>query len=134
MIVASAAGGMEIEDIVERAPDSIIRTTVDPGVGMQRFQAREIAFGLGLDQNLIGKATETIFSRYQVFRDYDASMLEINPLVVTRDGNLVALDAKMSFDENALFRRPEISELRDKSQEDARETFATPERPGRAVM
>ena len=124
MIVASAAGGMEIEDIVERAPDSIIRTTVDPGVGMQRFQAREIAFGLGLDHNLIGKATETIFSCYQVFRDYDASMLEINPLVVTRDGSLVALDAKMSFDENALFRRPEISELRDKSQEDPRETYA----------
>lgn len=92
---------------------------------MQRFQAREIAFGLGLDHNLIGKATETIFSCYQVFRDYDASMLEINPLVVTRDGNLIALDAKMSFDENALFRRPEISELRDKSQEDPRETFAS---------
>ncbi len=125
MIVASAAGGMEIEDIVEKAPNSILRTSVDPGVGMQRFQAREIAFGLGLDHNLIGKATETIFSCYQVFRDYDASMLEINPLVVTRDGNLIALDAKMSFDENALFRRPEISELRDKSQEDPRETFAS---------
>ena len=76
MIVASAAGGMEIEDIVEKAPNSILRTSVDPGVGMQRFQAREIAFGLGLDHNLIGKATETIFSCYQVFRDYDASMLE----------------------------------------------------------
>ncbi|PBC12140.1 malate--CoA ligase subunit beta [Mesorhizobium sp. WSM3859] len=125
MIVASAAGGMEIEDISEKKPDSIIRATVDPGVGMQGFQAREIAFGLGLESNLIGKATETILGCYQVFRDYDASMLEINPLVVTRDGSLVALDAKMSFDENALFRRPEISELRDKSQEDPRETFAS---------
>ncbi|MBZ9858261.1 malate--CoA ligase subunit beta [Mesorhizobium sp. CA12] len=125
MIVASAAGGMEIEEISERKPDSIIRATVDPGVGMQGFQAREIAFGLGLESNLIGKATETILGCYQVFRDYDASMLEINPLVVTRDGSLVALDAKMSFDENALFRRPEISELRDKSQEDPRETFAS---------
>ncbi len=125
MIVASASGGMEIEEIAERHPDSIIRATVDPGVGMQQFQAREIAFGLGLENSLIGKATDTILGCYRVFRDYDASMLEINPLVVTRDGNLVALDAKMSFDENALFRRPEISELRDKSQEDPRETFAS---------
>src|SRR6476660_9385349 len=93
MIVASAAGGMEIEDISEKKPDSIIRATVDPGVGMQQFQAREIAFGLGLESSLIGKATETILGCYQVFRDYDAAMLEINPLVVTRDGNLVALDA-----------------------------------------
>ena len=125
MIVASASGGMEIEEIAERQPDSIIRAIVDPGVGMQQFQAREIAFGLGLENSLIGKATDTIMGCYQVFRDYDASMLEINPLVVTREGNLMALDAKMSFDENALFRRPEISELRDKSQEDPRETFAS---------
>jgi malate-CoA ligase subunit beta len=125
MIVVSASGGMEIEEIAAREPDSIIRATVDPGVGMQQFQAREIAFGLGLENSLIGKATETILGCYQVFRDYDASMLEINPLVVTRDGGLVALDAKMSFDENALFRRQEISELRDKSQEDPRETFAS---------
>jgi malate-CoA ligase subunit beta len=125
MIVASASGGMEIEEIAEREPDSIIRATVDPGVGMQQFQAREIAFGLGLENSLIGRATDTILGCYRVFRDYDASMLEINPLVVTRDGHLVALDAKMSFDENALFRRQEISELRDKSQEDPRETFAS---------
>ncbi|QPC90193.1 malate--CoA ligase subunit beta [Mesorhizobium sp. INR15] len=125
MIVASGSGGMEIEEIAENEPDSIIRATVDPGAGMQDFQAREIAFGLGLENSMIGKATETLLGCYRVFRDYDASMLEINPLVVTRDGNLVALDAKMSFDENALFRRPEISELRDKSQEDPRETFAS---------
>ncbi|RVD36081.1 malate--CoA ligase subunit beta [Mesorhizobium sp. M4A.F.Ca.ET.020.02.1.1] len=125
MIVASASGGMDIEEISENEPDSIIRATVDPGAGMQHFQAREIAFALGLETAMIGKATETLLGCYRVFRDYDASMLEINPLVVTRDGNLVALDAKMSFDENALFRRPEISELRDKSQEDPRETFAS---------
>ena len=125
MIVASASGGMEIEEIAEREPNSIIRATVDPGAGMQQFQAREIAFGLGLESNLMGKATETLLGCYRVFRDYDASMLEINPLVVTKDGNLIALDAKMSFDENALFRRPEIFELRDKSQEDPRETFAS---------
>jgi len=125
MIVASASGGMEIEEIAENEPDSIIRVTVDPGGGMQQFQAREIAFGLGLENKLIGKAVDTLMGCYRVFRDYDATMLEINPLVVTGDGNLIALDAKMSFDENALFRRPEISELRDKSQEDPRETFAS---------
>ena len=125
MIVASASGGMEIEEIAEKQPDSIIRAIVDPGAGMQQFQAREIAFGLGLENSLIGKAVETLLGCYRVFRDFDASMLEINPLVVTKDGNLIALDAKMSFDENALFRRAEISELRDKSQEDPRETFAS---------
>ncbi|MDK1374039.1 MULTISPECIES: malate--CoA ligase subunit beta [unclassified Sinorhizobium] len=125
MIVASASGGMEIEEIAEKQPDSIIRAIVDPGAGMQEFQAREIAFGLGLENALIGKAVDTLLGCYRVFRDFDASMLEINPLVVTRDGNLIALDAKMSFDENALYRRPEISELRDKSQEDPRETFAS---------
>jgi malate-CoA ligase subunit beta len=125
MIVASASGGMEIEEIAEKQPDSIIRAIVDPGAGMQDFQAREIAFGLGLENTMIGKAVDTLLGCYRVFRDFDASMLEINPLVVTRDGNLIALDAKMSFDENALYRRPEISELRDKSQEDPRETFAS---------
>ncbi|GLS18404.1 succinate--CoA ligase [ADP-forming] subunit beta [Labrys miyagiensis] len=125
MIVASAAGGMEIEDIAESKPDSIIRQTVDPAVGMQPFQAREIAFGLGLESDLIGKAVDTIMGSFRAFRDLDAAMLEINPLVVAKDGSLVALDAKMSFDDNALFRRPQIAELRDKSQEDARETYAS---------
>lgn len=124
-IVASAEGGMEIEDISADRPDSIIRVVVDPAVGMQTFQAREIAFSLGLDGALIQKAVKTIMGAYRAFRDYDATMVEINPLVVTRAGEIVALDAKMSFDDNALFRRPEISELRDKSQEDQRETFAS---------
>lgn len=124
MIVASSSGGMEIEQIAEDEPDSLVRASVDPGLGMQQFQAREIAFGLGLDGALIGKAVDTIMGCYRVFRDFDASMLEINPLVVSQ-GEVIALDAKMSFDENALFRRPEISELRDKSQEDMRETFAS---------
>jgi malate-CoA ligase subunit beta len=125
MIVASSSGGMEIEEIAEAEPDSIIRATVDPGVGMADFTAREIAFGLGLDNALIGRATQTLLGCYRAFVEYDASMLEINPLVVTKRGDLVALDAKMSFDENALFRRPHISEMRDKSQEDPRETFAS---------
>ena len=124
MIVASSSGGMEIEEISDSEPDSLIRCSVDPGLGMQDFQARELAFGLGLDPWLISKATDTIMGCYRVFRDYDASMLEINPLVVSKD-DIFALDCKMSFDANALFRRPEISELRDKSQEDPRETFAS---------
>ena len=124
MIVASSSGGMEIEQIAEEEPDSLVRASVDPGLGMREFQAREIAFGLGLDGALIGKAVDTILGCYRVFRDFDASMLEINPLVVSK-GEVIALDCKMSFDENALFRRPEISELRDKSQEDPRETFAS---------
>lgn len=125
MIVASGSGGMEIEEIADKEPDSIIRAVVDPGAGMMEFQAREIAFGLGLDNAMIGKAVQTIIGCYKAFSELDASMLEINPLVVTRDGRLMALDAKMSFDDNALFRRAHISEMRDKSQEDPRETFAS---------
>jgi malate-CoA ligase subunit beta len=125
MVVASAAGGMEIEEISAHHPQSLIRLSVDPAVGMQPFHAREIAFGLGLDASHIVQAVETILGCYRAFRDLDATMVEINPLVTTADGSLLALDAKMSFDDNALFRRPAISELRDKSQEDPRETRAT---------
>ncbi|SMC97442.1 malate thiokinase large subunit [Fulvimarina manganoxydans] len=123
-IIASPSGGMEIEEIAAKEPDSLIEITVDPGGGMQRFQARELAFGLGLDGSMVTKATDTLLACYRVFRDFDATMLEINPLVVSK-GELMALDCKMSFDENALFRRPDISEMRDKSQEDPRETFAS---------
>ena len=124
VVVASAQGGMEIEDISANEPDSIIRSVVDPAVGMQAFQAREIAFQLGLDPALITQASRTITGCYKLMDELDASMLEINPLVVTGGGEIVALDCKISFDENALFRHPDISELRDKSQEDARETYA----------
>lgn len=125
MVVASAAGGMEIEEISAKQPDTIIRVVVDPAVGMQQFQAREVAYGLGVDPEVINKLVPTILSCYRAFRDLDATMVEINPLVITKDKNLVALDAKMSFDDNALFRRPHIAELRDKSQEDPRETYAS---------
>ncbi len=124
MVVASAAGGMEIEEISRRRPESIIRVEVEPAVGMRAFQAREIGFALGLDAALIPQAVETILGCYQAFRDLDATMVEINPLAVVEDGALLALDAKMAFDDNALYRRPQISELRDKSQEDPRETRA----------
>ena len=124
MVVASAAGGMEIEEISQNEPDSIIRVSVEPAVGMQAFQAREIAFALGLEAGQVAAAVQTLLGCYAAFRELDATMVEINPLVLTGDGQLVALDAKMTFDDNALFRRPQISELRDKSQEDPRETRA----------
>ena len=124
MVVASSAGGMEIEEIAVDKPNSIIRASVDPAIGMEAFQAREIAFGLGLDTAQVAQMTQILLGCYRAFTDLDATMVEINPLVVTVDGHLLALDAKMTFDDNALFRRANISELRDKSQEDMRERDA----------
>jgi succinyl-CoA synthetase beta subunit len=123
-VVASAEGGMEIEEISQSKPGSLVRLAVEPAVGMQPFEAREIAFKLKLDKALISQAVKVLLGCYRAFRDLDATMVEINPLVVTRKGDLLALDAKMAFDDNALFRRPNISELRDKSQEDPREMRA----------
>ena len=124
MVVASAQGGMEIEQLSAEHPDSIVRLSIDPAAGLQAFQARELAFGLGLPARLIGKAATILTGVYRAFRDLDATMVEINPLALTASGDLVALDAKMTFDDNALFRRPQVSELRDKSQEDPRESHA----------
>lgn len=124
MVVASAEGGMEIEELSVERPDSIKRLIIDPAAGLLEFQARELAFALGLEAAQIGKAVRILMGCYRAFRDLDATMVEINPLVVTGSGDMVALDAKMSFDDNALFRRPQISELRDKSQEDPRESHA----------
>ncbi|MFV0369837.1 MAG: malate--CoA ligase subunit beta [Hyphomicrobiaceae bacterium] len=125
VVVASAAGGMDIEEISQKEPDSILKVAVDPAVGMQAFQAREIAFGLGVEPDVVQRLERVLLGAYRAFRDLDATLVEINPLVVTKDRNVLALDAKMSFDENALFRRPQVSELRDKSQEDPRETYAS---------
>ncbi|MFZ9039270.1 MAG: ADP-forming succinate--CoA ligase subunit beta, partial [Gammaproteobacteria bacterium] len=122
--VASAAGGMDIEEIAASEPDSIVRVQIEPAVGMQDFQAREIAFALGMEAAQLAEAVKVLKACYRAFRDLDATMVEVNPLVVTREGRLIALDAKMGFDDNALFRRPQISELRDKSQEDPREMNA----------
>ena len=124
MVVASREGGMEIEEISEERPDSIVRSTIDPAVGLLDFQSREIAFALGLESNLIQQMVRTLKSCYRAFTDLDATMVEINPLVITSDKRILALDAKMTFDDNALFRHPQISELRDKSQEDPRESRA----------
>jgi succinyl-CoA synthetase beta subunit len=124
MVVASAQGGMEIEDIAAVHPESILRVAIEPAVGMQAFQAREVAFGLGLPPAMVPQAVQALLGAYRAFRDLDATMVEINPLAVVSGGRLLALDAKMSFDDNALFRRPAIAELRDKSQEDPRECRA----------
>ncbi|MEM0922547.1 MAG: malate--CoA ligase subunit beta [Pseudomonadota bacterium] len=124
MIVASAEGGMEIEELSEKKPDSLLRMTVDPAAGFLDYQARELAFGLGLDTGQVAQAAKIFRGCYRAFRDLDATMVEINPLVVTGEGNLIALDAKMSFDDNALFRHPSVSELRDMSQEDPMEANA----------
>ena len=124
MIVASAEGGMEIEEISAERPDSIVRSTVEPAVGLQDFQCREIAFKLGIAPGLVSQMVRTLQGCYRAFSELDATMVEINPLVVTGDDRVIALDAKMTFDDNALFRHPQISELRDKSQEDPRESNA----------
>lgn len=124
MIVASAHGGMEIEDLAESDPDSLCRMTLDPAVGLSDFQARELAFMLGLSGGQIAQMVNILRACYRAYRDLDANMVEINPLVITGAGDLVALDAKMSFDTNALFRRPDVAELRDRSQEDPRESTA----------
>jgi malate-CoA ligase subunit beta len=124
MCVASSSGGMDIEEIAETDPDAIVRVPIEPAVGMQDFQAREIAFALNIEPAQLAEAVKALKACYRAFRDLDATMVEVNPLVVTGDGRIIALDAKMGFDDNALFRRPQISELRDKSQEDSREMNA----------
>ena len=125
VFITSSEGGMDIEEVSATKPESIHRLEVDPAVGLRDFQARELAFALGIHPELISQAVRTIKGAYRAFRDLDATMVEINPLVVTKDNRVLALDAKMSFDDNALFRRSNISELRDKSQEDPRETSAS---------
>jgi malate-CoA ligase subunit beta len=124
-IIASAQGGMEIEEIAKSSPQAILQVIVEPAVGLQPFQAREIAFGLGLNIKQVSRAVTAILGAYRAFRDLDASMVEINPLVVTADDRVIALDAKMSFDDNALFRHPTVAEMRDLSQEDPREAEAS---------
>jgi malate-CoA ligase subunit beta len=123
-IITSAEGGVEIEELAATRPEALVRTTIDPAAGFLEFQGREIAFALGLQPAQIADACRIFRRAYRAFRDLDATMLEINPLAVTDKGDIVALDAKMSFDDNALFRHPEVSELRDRSQEDARESHA----------
>ena len=124
-VIASKHGGMEIEEIAKNTPDEIIQVIVEPAVGLQPFQAREIAFQLGLNIKQVSRAVQSIMGAYRAFRDNDATMLEINPLVVTKTGELVCLDAKIGFDDNALYRHPDIAALRDPTEEDAKEIEAS---------
>jgi len=125
MVVASTEGGMSVEEIAKKKPDSIIRSKIEVAVGMQNFQAREIAFGLGIEPELIRRAAETINGCYRAFSELDATMVEVNPLVISNQDQILALDCKMSFDNNALFRRNQVSELRDKTQENSNEVYAS---------
>jgi succinyl-CoA synthetase beta subunit len=122
--IASREGGMEIEEVAAKNPEKILKLVVDPAAGMQPFHARKLAFGLGLAKELHGKFDAFINQLYESFTQTDASQLEINPLVVTDGGDLVALDAKFNFDENALFRHPDIYDLRDPDEEDPLEQKA----------
>ncbi|WP_375465891.1 malate--CoA ligase subunit beta [uncultured Methylobacterium sp.] len=123
-VIASQRGGMDIEEIAANEPEALIQVVVEPAVGLQQFQAREIAFQLGLNIKQVSAAVKTIMNAYRAFRDCDGTMLEINPLVVTKDDRVLALDAKMSFDDNAMFRRRNIADMHDPSQGDPREAQA----------
>ena len=125
MVVASTEGGMSVEEISKEKPETIIRSKIEVAVGIQQFQAREIAFGLGIESKLISRAANTIIGCYRAFSELDATMVEVNPLVVSQKDEIFALDCKMSFDKNAMFRRDEISELRDKTQENSNEVYAS---------
>ena len=124
VVVASAEGGMSIEELAAEKPETITKIEVDPVVGLTGFQARELSFALNLPKETLGKAVQLFMGCYKAMVELDMNMLEINPLVLTADKNLVALDAKMSFDDNALFRHPAISKLNDNSQKDPREVAA----------
>ena len=123
-IVASTEGGMEIEQVAEESPEKILKVVVDPAIGLQPFHARKLAFGLGLEGAQVKSAVKFLSAMYRAFIELDASMVEINPLVVTGSGEMMALDAKMNFDSNALYRHPNVEGLRDEDEEDPAEVEA----------
>ncbi len=123
-IIASTEGGMEIEEVAARSPEKILTITVDPNVGLAAYQVREVGFSLGFDTDRIAKLAPFLQALMRLFVEKDASLVEINPLVVTKSGDLIALDAKIGFDDNALYRHPEVAKLRDPDEEDAREREA----------
>ncbi|WP_457622319.1 ADP-forming succinate--CoA ligase subunit beta [Persephonella sp.] len=124
IIMASAEGGMEIEEVAAKNPEAIITEVIDPFIGLRPYQAREIALKLGLPKNLLNKAAGLFVKLYDLYMKEDASMVEINPLVLTKEGNIVILDAKVDFDDNALFRHPNIMEMEDPTQESELEVRA----------
>jgi succinyl-CoA synthetase beta subunit len=125
LIMASQAGGMEIEQVAAETPDAIIKEHIEPGIGLIPFQARKIAFALGLKPELVNQAVTLLTGLYKAYLDTDASLVEINPLITTKDNRLIALDAKVNFDDNALFRHKDIKELRDITEEDPLEVEAS---------
>ena len=124
-VICSSEGGVEIEEVAAKHPEKILKETIDPAVGLQPFQCRRLAFALGLASQLIGKMVVLMQSLYHAFDECDCSIAEINPLIVTKEGQVMALDAKMSFDDNALFRHQDILALRDLNEEDPREVDAS---------
>ena len=123
-VIASTEGGMDIEEVAASAPERIQTVSIDPAVGMQSYNARQVAFGLGLDGDQVKAAVTFLMSMYKAFVDLDASMVEVNPLVVTKGGEVVALDAKMNFDDNALYRHKDVEEMRDEDEQDSAELEA----------
>jgi succinyl-CoA synthetase beta subunit len=125
VFMASKAGGMEIEEVAAKDPDAIVKEYIDPTVGFQPYQARKLAFALGLKPEQIADAVKFMTGLYRVYVDMDASLLEVNPFITTKDGKLFALDCKITFDDNALFRHKELKELRDVAEEDPLEVEAS---------
>jgi succinyl-CoA synthetase beta subunit len=124
VIMMSAAGGMEIEEVAAKAPELIVKETIDPAVGLQPYQTRNLAFGVGLDPQLLRTVGSFITNLYHMFQAYDCSLVEINPLVVTTDGQMLALDAKVTFDDNALYRHKDLLPLEDPDEKDPLELEA----------
>ena len=122
--MASAEGGMDIEEVAHKTPEKILKIAVDPAAGMQAYQGREMAFFLGLSGPAVGKFVRFADAVYRCYVETDAALVEINPLVITKGGDVVALDSKMTFDENALYRHPELADYRDPAEEDPRELAA----------
>jgi succinyl-CoA synthetase beta subunit len=125
VFMASSAGGMDIEEVAAKTPEKILKETVDPAVGFRAFQARKLAFGLGIPNELIGQAVKFMQALYVAYEQMDASLLEINPFLLTKDNRLIALDAKINFDDNALFRHKDFLELRDLNEEEPLEIEAS---------
>lgn len=125
VLMGSEEGGMEIEEVAKATPEKIFKETIDPAIGLQSFQARRLAFNMNIPKELVNKAVQFMLGLYRVFIEKDCSVAEINPLVTTGDGQVMALDAKLNFDDNALYRHPEILELRDLDEEDEKEIEAS---------
>lgn len=125
VVMVSTEGGMEIEKVAEEHPERIIKETIDPAVGFQQFQARKLAFALGLSGDAFKNGVKFLLALYRAYEATDASLFEINPLVITKEGNVIALDAKVNFDDNALYRHPEFAELRDIDEEEPLEVEAS---------